>query len=134
MDNLTVLPATYLSRADGTAVTPHPGVKLDGGLPWPAIHVDREKLLARLAACQAAGVRYGPRPGFKAPNLNAEPGREFHYIDCSGFFRWAVWGAAHVVVPDGSVVQHDWVREQGFKKSGVYAGKLTDNILRVAFL
>src|SRR5262249_40401750 len=36
--------------------------------------------------------------------------------------------------PDGSVVQHDWIREHGFEKSSIADGKLNDDVVRIAFL
>lgn len=55
-------------------------------------------------------------------------------IDCSGYTKWLTARCAGVEIPDGSVNQHDWVKEQGFKKSSVDAALLMDGYLRIAFL
>lgn len=79
-------------------------------------------------------VRYGF--GKKVPFHGATPGRDFTKVDCSGFIREAIWRATtpHLNFPDGSVVQHDWVRAQGFSRSTVADARLNDGAIRIAFL
>jgi len=87
-----------------------------------------------LNACMAAGVKYGL--GKKVPHLGAVPGRDFTQVDCSGFVREAIRLSTTPTFPfpDGSVVQHDWVRAHGFPRLSVPDGRRTDGIVRVAFL
>lgn len=89
---------------------------------------------AFLDACRSAHVRYGL--GAKVPFHGAVPGRDFTKIDCSGFVREAIRLATNpsVPFPDGSVVQHDWVRAHGFEKSSVAAGASSDGAVRIALL
>lgn len=65
--------------------------------------------------CRAHGVSYGL--GAKAPSLNADSS-EFKKIDCSGFFRWALYKASggKIIAPDGSYIQHEWLEKNGFHK------------------
>ena len=101
--------------------------------PWPHLSINVATLAALIAACRSAGVGYGL--GSKAPTLSAVPGRDFHAIDCSGFVRWSLYQAAgHCTLPDGSVVQHDWIEAHGFKKSDVASAELHDGAVRIAFL
>ena len=61
------------------------------------------------------GVTY--KLGAKAPRLDCDTS-EIHSIDCSGFFRYAIAKATDqkLIIPDGSWVQNDWCRAQGFRK------------------
>lgn len=91
---------------------------------------------AFLNACTGSSprVRYGL--GAKVPFHGARPGSQFTRVDCSGFVREAIWRATspHLNFPDGSVVQHDWVRAQGFARGAVSDGLLRDGATRIAFL
>jgi hypothetical protein len=84
--------------------------------------------------CQAARVKYGH--GAKVPSDTAVPGRDFTKFDCSGFVRAAIRRATDPVVPlhDGSVVQQEWVQDEGFVAGSVADGMLTDGKVRIAFL
>ena len=79
-------------------------------------------------------VTYGL--GMKVPFLAAVPGRDFTQVDCSGFVREAVRLSTSPAAPfpDGSVVQHDWVRGQGFAAASVADGGKDDGLVRIAFL
>lgn len=79
-------------------------------------------------------VRYGL--GAKVPFHGATPGTNFTRVDCSGFVREAIWRATtpHLNFRDGSVVQHDWIRTQGFKRSTPDAALSRDGAIRIAFL
>jgi hypothetical protein len=61
------------------------------------------------AQLERHGVRY--QLGAKAP-LMATPG-SFSHIDCSGYFRWALYRATKgaLKVPDGSQRQREWAEE-----------------------
>lgn len=79
-------------------------------------------------------VRYGL--GSKVPFLGAVPGRDFAKVDCSGFVREAIRLSTNprVPFPDGSVVQHDWVRAHEFERATVDDGAADDEVVRIAFL
>lgn len=89
-----------------------------------------------LDACIGAHPRVGYALGAKVPFPGAIPGIDFHEIDCSGFVREAILRAELTPLgfPDGSVLQHDWVRLQGFAKVSVAAAQVNDNVVRIAFL
>jgi cell wall-associated NlpC family hydrolase len=123
--------ATYLANyGDGWAeefVSEELAVPATMALDW-------SKVQAFLQACRAAGVGYAL--GAKVPNDNSVPGRDFTSVDCSGFVRAAVHRATDPTVPfpDGSVVQQDWVRAQGFATGSIADGMLADGKVRIAFL
>jgi subtilisin family serine protease len=79
-------------------------------------------------------VTYGL--GAKVPFLGAVPGRDFTKVDCSGFVREAIRLSTNprVPFPDGSVVQHDWVKAHQFERSTVDDGADDDGVVRIAFL
>lgn len=106
--------------------------------------LDRYKLPALVADCRRHRVRYGL--GAKARPL-AIQAAQLVAIDCSGFVRWAIyhasvaWINAHgdhaaypLIIPDGSVVQHDWIDSAGFRRCELVDGRLLDDQLRIAFL
>ena len=98
--------------------------------------LDINRARAFLLACMNSTprVRYGL--GKKVPFHGATPGRDFTQVDCSGFVREAIRLATNPMVafPDGSVVQHDWIRDQGFTRSGINDAKQSDGFVRIAFL
>jgi hypothetical protein len=104
--------------------------------PKPLLPVDLVKAKAFLNACVTCTprVRYGL--GAKVPFLGAVPGRDFTRIDCSGFVRELVRLSTTPTAsfPDGSVVQHDWIRARGFEAATVADGANDDGIIRIAFL
>jgi hypothetical protein len=89
-----------------------------------------------LQACMTSNPRVTYGLGAKVPFHGAVPGVDFTKVDCSGFVREAIWRATnpHFPFPDGSVVQHDWVRNKGFQQVTVADGGLNDNHVRIAFL
>lgn len=109
---------------------------------WPTLPVNQADLLTYLHRCMAAPVHYGL--GAKADaggrRLTAFP-PSYSAIDCSGWVRAALAFATMsrerpggVVLPDGSVVQHDWIAAHGFKISSVSALLLQDGALRICFI
>lgn len=70
------------------------------------------------------------------PFHGATPGSDFKSVDCSGFVREAIWRATapHMNIIDGSVRQHDWVRDAGFEHSSVADALHEDGVIRIAFL
>lgn len=100
----------------------------------PTMPLDWSKVETFQHACQAAHVTYGL--GAKVPNDNSVPGRDFTKVDCSGFVRAAIHRATtpEVPFPDGSVVQQEWVRANGYSAGTLADGTLTDGNVRIAFL
>lgn len=99
--------------------------------PFPTLPVSLPRLLDVTQAMIAHGTSY--KLGAKAASLTMAPGN-IGKIDCSGYVRYALFQASGLRLTDGSVNQHDWIKEQGFKRSTVEAGKLNDGALRIAFL
>jgi hypothetical protein len=102
----------------------------------PLLAIDLAKAQGFLKACMTSNPRVKYGLGAKVPFHGAKPGREFKSIDCSGFVREAIRLATNPTVPfpDGSVVQHDWVRNRGFRRGKVADGSLDDGRIRIAFL
>jgi hypothetical protein len=107
----------------------------------PAFPFDIDAALAFLQACMASHPRVAYGLGAKAPSDVSKPGSPappgFVRIDCSGFVRAAVRRATHPPLgafPDGSVVQHDWVKAHAFRRGAVDDGNLSDGKVRIAFL
>ena len=106
------------------------------GFGWPVFDVDLKKLVAIHKELDDPGNQY--KLGGKWP-LALDPDQaEGRRVDCSGYVRWLLYHASpedkRLVIPDGSVVQRDWIEAQGFKVSTVDAGKRLDGYLRMAFL
>jgi cell wall-associated NlpC family hydrolase len=95
---------------------------------------DLARAKAFLQACQTSHPRVTYGLGKKVPFHGAVPGRDFTKVDCSGFVREAIRLATNQPFPDGSVVQHDWIRDHGFEKSTILAGANNDDMVRIAFL
>lgn len=97
---------------------------------------DLSQAQAFLNACMTSTPRVTYGLGAKVPFFGAVPGRDFTQVDCSGFVREAIRRATNprLAFPDGSVVQHDWVRSHGFAKGTIADGKLMDDVVRIAFL
>lgn len=89
-----------------------------------------------LEACRTSMPRVTYGLGKKVPFLGAVPGKDFTRVDCSGFVREAIRLSTNPAAPfpDGSVVQHDWIRDHGFEKATIADGLLNDDVVRVAFL
>jgi cell wall-associated NlpC family hydrolase len=102
----------------------------------PLASFDIARVQSFLDACRNANPRVTYGLGAKVPFHGAVPGRDFTQIDCSGFVREAIRLASNpsIPFPDGSVVQHDWVRAHGFERSSATAGSSTDGAVRIAFL
>ena len=60
--------------------------------------------------------------GAKAPSLDADT-EDCPFLDCSGFTRFAIAKASEqrVIIPDGSVAQHDWCDESDFRRLAHYS-------------
>jgi len=102
----------------------------------PALPLDIRVAQAFLDGCMSASPRVTYGLGAKIPFHGAVPGKDFKSVDCSGFIREAIWRATspHQSFPDGSVVQHDWIRDHGFERSTPDAAVQPDGAVRIAFL
>jgi hypothetical protein len=87
----------------------------------PQIAIDINKALAFLQACETSNPRVTYGLGAKVPTLEAVPGRDFKKVDCSGFVKEAIRRSTQptAAFPDGSVVQHEWVRSRGYEHGAI---------------
>ncbi|HET7460331.1 MAG TPA: hypothetical protein VFJ82_03750 [Longimicrobium sp.] len=126
----------------GTGIGVAEALELEGPRPEaetaapPTLPLDMGRVRAFLDACTGSTPRVTYGLGAKVPFLGAVPGKGFTRVDCSGFVREAIRLATNprTPFPDGSVVQHEWVRAKGFRKSNVEAAKNVDGAVRIAFL
>jgi len=111
------------------------GVEGEGG-PAPTIPLDISLAQEFLDACTHAVPRVQYGLGAKVPFHGAVAGKDFKTVDCSGFVREMIWRATspHQSFPDGSVVQHDWIRDRNFERTTLDAALQQDGVLRIAFL
>jgi hypothetical protein len=102
----------------------------------PLLPFDLAKAKAFLSACEHCTPRVTYGLGAKVPFLGAIPGQDFTEVDCSGFVREMIRLSTTPTAsfPDGSVVQHDWIRAKGFEKATVADGSKNDGVIRIAFL
>jgi Subtilase family len=102
----------------------------------PLLPVDYSRAQAFLQACETSVPRVTYGLGKKVPSLSAIPGRDFTQVDCSGFVRETIRRATNptLAFPDGSVVQHDWVKAHHFGNSSVAEATRNDGVMRIAFL
>jgi hypothetical protein len=109
---------------------------MERAAPAPLMPLDIALGQAFLTACTTSRPRVTYGLGCKVPFFKAKPGVDFTKVDCSGFVREAIREATMPMVPfpDGSVVQHDWIIAQRYKKTTVASGKLADGRVRIAFL
>lgn len=101
---------------------------------WPTIDFDIPLLLRVHGNAITAGNQYGL--GDKVPLDIDSTEIGDHDVDCSGYVRWLVYKGtgSGLVIPDGSYIQHDWVKAKGFKSSSVENAKRLDGVVRIAFL
>jgi hypothetical protein len=109
------------------------GLELPG--PLRRVDVDIAEAEAFLTACMTSRPRVGYKLGGKIKR-GQTPGRDFVGVDCSGFVRETLRRSTNLggSFPDGSVVQHDWVKAQGFQLTTIDAAKDASGIVRIAFL
>jgi GH24 family phage-related lysozyme (muramidase) len=131
----TIDAATIMQANFGAAVARTNDADPPAAVPFTTVAFDVQKALDFLKACETSTPRVTYGLGAKC-RFNAVPGRDFTEIDCSGFVRECVRRATDLgnTFPDGSVVQHDWVRAHGFAPAAVADGKLADGGIRIAFL
>ena len=102
----------------------------------PEVPVDITTALEFLNSCMHSTPRVKYGFGKKVSPHGATPGTGFTRVDCSGFVRETIWRATapHFNFPDGSVVQHDWVRDKGYERGTRADALLTDGKVRIVFL
>jgi lysozyme family protein len=110
------------------------GIELESAAPTMPLDITLAQNL--LDACMTSVPRVAYHLSAKVPFHGAVPGKDFQAVDCSGFVREAIWRATtpHLAFPDGSVVQHDWIRAQHFERTTTDAALQEDGAVRVAFL
>lgn len=102
----------------------------------PTLGIDISAASQFLKSCMTSTPRVKYGLGAKVSPHGATPGSGFKKVDCSGFVREAIWRstAPHFNFPDGSVVQHDWIKDKGYEKSSRVDALLQDGKIRIAFL
>jgi hypothetical protein len=100
------------------------------------MEIDWQKAAAFYTACITCRPRIIYGLGKKIPGDAAVPGVDFTRVDCSGFVRAIIRRSTSpkVAFPDGSVVQHDWVKAQGFATSTIADAAKHDGVVRIAFM
>ncbi|GLR59349.1 hypothetical protein [Rhizobium indigoferae] len=123
---------------DGTGDLP-PGERVDD-LPEAFAIATTDFSIAKAKAFLEACLNSNPRVTYglgKKISPGQQPGSGgFLQVDCSGFVRQTIRLATNLggTFPDGSVVQHEWVRKKGYAPDSVASGAASDNNIRIAFL
>lgn len=128
--------ASMLTNLGAPAAIEAPADAMAMAASVPSVNFDVARALGFLKACMTSSPRVTYGLGKKVPFHGAKPGKDFTQVDCSGFVREAIRLATtpKVNFPDGSVVQHDWIRDHGFTKSTIAAAGQHDDFVRIAFL
>lgn len=131
-EGMTLDAAIALANGTAAELQALAGIAPTGG----TIQIDWAAAAAFYTACITSQPRVSYGLGAKIPNDTAKPGVDFARVDCSGFVRSVIRRTTNpkVAFPDGSVVQHDWVKVQDFPVHSVADGKRTDGAVRIAFL
>jgi hypothetical protein len=106
------------------------------GLQIPTLSVEIAVASDFLRSCMTSTPRVTYGLGAKISPHGALPGSGFKKVDCSGFVRETIWRSTtpHFNFPDGSVVQHDWIKDKGYERSNRADALLQDGKIRIAFL
>ena len=120
-------------KLDLTAEAP---AKQFAAMPVATLAIDIAAASVFLQSCMTSTPRVTYGLGAKISPHGAIPGADFKKVDCSGFVREAIWRSTspHFNFPDGSVVQHDWIRDKGYKQSSRADALLQDGKIRIVFL
>lgn len=102
--------------------------------PWRTIAINGDALKSLHRRMVLPGDQYGTRAGNKIDLDTTPEEARGQLVDCSGYVRWLVYQCSGVAIPDGSVVQKEWVEGRNFKRSSPAACALRDGIIRIAFL
>jgi hypothetical protein len=102
----------------------------------PELSLDITAARSFLQSCMTSSPRVKYGLGAKISPHGAVPGSGFKKVDCSGFVRETIWRATppHFNFPDGSVVQHDFVRDKGYERGTRADAFLQDGKIRIVFL
>jgi hypothetical protein len=102
----------------------------------PTLDIDIAAASNFLQSCMTSTPRVKYGLGAKVSPHGAIPGSGFRKVDCSGFVRETIWRstAPHFNFPDGSVVQHDWIKDKGYERVSRTDALLQDGKIRIAFL
>ena len=132
-DGTTLTEALVEAANAGSGTEPTEEMETEGALGIVAIDIDKARQFLRECMTSTPRVGYGLGAKIRAGQV---PGRDFQAVDCSGFVREALRRSTNLGnrFPDGSVVQHDWVRAQGFPRVDRADGQRRDNAVRIAFL
>ena len=107
--------------------------RLEAVAPTLAIDIATANNFLQSCMTSTPRVKYGL--GAKVSPHGLVPGSGFKKVDCSGFVRETIWrSASHFNFPDGSVVQHDWIKDNGYERSSRTDALLKDGKIRIAFL
>lgn len=102
---------------------------------WTSVAFNTDEALRFLHACMTSNprVRYGYGKKIRPGEV---PGRDFTAVDCSGLVRELVRRSTNLGTrfPDGSVVQHEWVRSRHFRPVDRDDAMSRDDEVRIAFL
>lgn len=103
--------------------------------PAPQLSLDITAARSFLNSCMTSSPRVKYGLGKKISPHGAAPGADFKKVDCSGFVRETIWRATtpHFNFPDGSVVQHDWIKDKGYERVTRTDASLQDGKIRIAF-
>jgi hypothetical protein len=124
--------------ADGQGDLPkgEPGLEGLDDFGHPGIlSIDIAKARDFLLTCMRSNPRVKYGLGAKVA-FGATPGRDFQAIDCSGFVRETIRRSTTLGsrFPDGSVIQHEWVKTHDFAPVDLSSGGKLDGGVRIAFL
>ena len=102
----------------------------------PQLALDITAATNFLNSCMHSSPRVKYGLGAKVSPHGAAPGNGFTKVDCSGFIRETIWRATtpHFNFPDGSVVQHDFIKDKGYERSTRADASLEDGKIRIVFL
>lgn len=101
----------------------------------PQLLLDITAARGFLDSCMTSSPRVKYGLGAKIRPHGAVPGTGFKKVDCSGFVRETIWRATtpNFNFPDGSVVQHEFIRQKGYLRVTRTDASLQDGKIRIAF-
>jgi hypothetical protein len=101
---------------------------------FPTLELDLGVLQRIHRRCVVSGNQYGFGSKVDISDSSDEVAGED--VDCSGYVRWLLYRATgnKFDIKDGSWIQHDYIKDLGFKQSTIQAANLKDGALRIAFL
>lgn len=121
---------------EGFDLTAEPTLESLAAATAPTLAIDIATADNFLQSCMTSTPRVTYGLGAKISPHGALPGSGFKKVDCSGFVRELIWRSTspHFNFPDGSVVQHDWIKDKGYQLSNRADASLQDGKIRIVFL